>query len=217
MTYEIRGAVERDKEGIFYINTESDLFATAKYLTGPHSIDRTLKSCNYLLIVAEHLESHKCVGYVLGKMKTKGICLNLLHGVNENHRRRGLGIGVLVALMKLCRIKEIDGLRNKFYSWKLSMEVPDYNKSALKMYKDANFQFEGLLKRHTRAKTDMHIVSFFMDEQEIPEYGDNVENPAEIVDDSLESYLKSKLRGAKYSLNNKRNMVNSSVGFWLND
>jgi len=40
------------------------------------------------------------------------------------------------------------------------------------------FTTEGILKRHTRAKTDIHIMSFFLDERKIPKYGAHVSNPA---------------------------------------
>lgn len=195
MAYEIHSCLEKNFKGVFEINKESHLFATAQFITSPMTIERTVKNKKKLFLVAECLDTHETVGYIIGKMKTKGVFYNELLGVKKEHRRRGVGGGLIIALLKLINMKEIKGLENNFWSWKWFADVPTYNFEALQMYKIMNFTTEGIMKRHTRAKTDIHILSFFLDERKIPKYGIHVSNPAKIIDKSIKQYLENKLKG----------------------
>lgn len=176
------------------MNKQSNLFATAQFLTSPKAIKNTLHS-QKIFLVAE--VNNKTVGFILGKMRTRGVCFNLLLAVDKPFRRRGIGGGLIIAMLKLLSLKQVDGLPNPYYSWKWYAEVPAYNFEALQMYKALNFPVEGILRKHTSAKTDIYILAFYLDERQIPEYGKHVHNPIDI-DDSLllpdfHSHLKERL------------------------
>lgn len=194
MSYEIHSCSEKNFDGVFKINVESNLFATAQFITSPMTIERTVKNKKKLFLVAECLETNETVGYIIGKMKTTGVFYNELLGVKKEHRRKGIGGGLIIALLKLLNIEEINGLKNNFSAWKWFADVPTYNYEALQMYKSMSFTTEGIMKKHTRAKTDIHIMSFFLDEKKIPEYGKHVSHPANILDKTIKQYLQNKLK-----------------------
>jgi len=215
MEYRIHNCTKKDFNGVWKINKESNLFATAQFMTSPMTIEKTMKSKKKLFLVAECLDTNETVGYILGKMRTKGVFFNELLGVTKEHRRRGVGGGLIIALLKLININKINKIENKFWGWKWFAEVPAYNYDALQMYKSLNFPVEGILKRHTKAKTDIYMVSFFLDEREIPKYGEHVSNPAKIIDDTIEQYLEIKLNGNIKKKNKINSNSTSNIKHWL--
>ena len=220
MIYEIRQCYidENDFKGIFDINKESNLFATAQFMTSPMSIEKTVKNKKKLLLIAKELKTNDTVGYILGKIKTNGVFFNELLGVKKEYRRKGIGGGLIIALLKLLNQKEINNIKNNFYAWKWFAEVPAYNYEALQMYKSLKFPVEGILRKHTRAKTDIYMLAFFLDEKEIPKYGEHVSNPAKITDKSIFNYLTEKLSD-KLITNNITELLNkkTNLNYYIKD
>lgn len=212
MSYEIRECTEKDYEDIFYINRESKLFATAQFMTSPISIHKTIKNSKKLFLVASDKETDETVGYILGKMRTKGVFFNELLGVKKPHRRKGIGGGLIISLLKLINKRNINSIPNKFYAWKWFAEVPTYNYEALQMYNVLKFQVEGILKRHTSAKTDIYMIAFLLDESNIPEHGKHVNYPAKIEDKTIFTYLNKKhskeIKETTEESNSKANLKN---------
>jgi len=192
MNITIKGCESEDVEGVFKINKESNLFATAQFMTSPMSIEKTMKSLKNLMLVAK--DGNDTVGYILGKMKTRGVFYNELLGVTKDHRRHGIGGALIISLLNLIGKEKIGGIPNKFWGWKWSADVPAYNFEALQMYKAMEFTVEGCMKRHTSAKTDIYIISFFLDERKIPAYGAHLKEsvPAVIESHGIFHYLRTK-------------------------
>jgi ribosomal protein S18 acetylase RimI-like enzyme len=192
MNIKIKGCESEDVDGVFKINIESNLFATAQFMTSPKTIEKTMRSAKNLMLVAK--DGDDTVGYILGKMKTRGVFYNELLGVTKDHRRHGIGGALIISFLKMINEKKSNAQPNKFWGWKWSADVPAYNFDALQMYKAMEFTVEGCMKRHTSAKTDIYIISFFLDERKIPEYGVHLKEsePAKIDDSGIMDYLKRK-------------------------
>lgn len=190
-SYEIRACTRRDIDGIFEINKQSNIFATAQFITSPMSIERTMKGKRYLILVVEDLQTGQTVGYTTIKKRTRGVIFSELVGVNKSHHKKGLGKSILIATLNLANIEKVGSLENKWHGWKVYSEVPGNNVASQAMYLSAGFKREGILRIHTAARNDLHIFGFYLEEVDIPEYTTKVE----IVTDSLKDYLGRKLLG----------------------
>lgn len=160
MDLKIRWATPKDFQQVFGLNKPSTIFTMARFMTSPISIEKTLHS-KYIFLVAEM--DGKCVGYSLSKLKTKGVCWNVLVSVDPSKRRMGIGKTLVVSTLKLL---EKDSM---YKSWKCYAEVDGTNYESLGMYKSLGFETDGVLRKHTSGKKDIHIVSFYLDEQKPPE------------------------------------------------
>lgn len=208
MEYRIRFCRSEDHSEILRMNKQSNLFATAQFLTGPTSITKTMESRRHLFLVAEKPDEFLndttftpdnmsgirpeslCVGYILAKMQAPGVCFNLLLTVEKEHRRRGIGGALIIALLKLLSVKD-----TPWTSHVWTADIPSYNVEALKMYEALHFDVEGRKRKATRAKTDLYWMAFHLDERSIPEYGKHVHNPAVILDDTLVAEFMAKQDG----------------------
>lgn len=143
-----------------------------------------------MLLVAE-LDG-KLIGFTESSMKTPGVCNNRQLFVDGPYRRHGIGGALVIANLKLVNEKEFQGVDNYYYSHKWYGEVPHYNTEARAMYKALKFPLEGVLRKHTKGKSDLWIFGFYPDEIEIPKYGSHLttHEPWSIDDSSLvEGYL----------------------------
>lgn len=185
MKYLIRWCKDLDKLAIQKISKIHNVFVPAKFIVSDSSFKNTLYSKKIFLVAQS--EKGQTVGYILSKMKTRGVCFNMLLAVDAEHRLRGIGGALIIAMLKIMNQKQFDGLDNPFFAYKWFAEVPAYNVEALQMYTALSFDVEGVLRRHTSAQTDIFMLGYFIDEKGIPEYGAHLtkHDPAEIDDCSV--------------------------------
>jgi len=148
-----------------------------------------------ILLVAE--VDGRIVGLNQADIKTPGVCNDRHLFVDEPYRRRGIGGGLVLALINLLSRKEIDDQPNFYYSHKWYAEVPHYNFEAQEMYKALGFPLEGVLRMHTRGRADLWIFAFYIGEMEIPPYGSHLTHhkPIEIDDsDVYDWYVRNQIK-----------------------
>lgn len=134
---------------------------------------RSIIKSKKIILVAE-APNFQLVGFIIAKVITKGVCYNLEFGVKPEYRRMGIGGGLLITLLKIIHLYG-------FHKW-FAM-FPSYNHEVAELYQTFKFPIEGVLREHTRAKTDMTIVAFYLDKMEIPKFWCETNHDAVIIRD----------------------------------
>lgn len=173
-TYTLRWPTEDDVSGIYQVFLEG-----ANGLGGPvpsKSIVRFITALRYLTVVLEAPDK-MIVGAFVNRFPTLGVCFSMLLAVKKSCRGMGFGGGLITGVLHLLkestlpiRTRASERVANPYKAHKWFAVYPAYNKDVDVLYKMMKFPAEGILKAHTRAKTDLHIRAFYLEEMPLPRF-----------------------------------------------
>lgn len=169
-TYYIRQAKMNDLNNLYEISKDVACNLGGIILT--ESFRAIIKSKKIILVAAD--DNDVPVGFIVGKFVTKGCFYNQDLGVLHEHRLKGVGGGLIICLLRLLKSMDV----HKWFGM-----FPSYNQEVRELYKVLKFPIEGVLRKHTRAKTDMTLVAFYLDEMQIPNYWYGSNPEASVMDD----------------------------------
>jgi len=160
--YKIKWARESDVDEICKIAKDYQQ-AFSNWQFQPNEIIKIIRHKRKLMLKAE-LDG-EIVGFNVAEVRP-AICYDAHLFVCEPHRFRGVGGALVLSLLRFLKQWKVQGY--EFHKW--YAEVPHYNDSVY-LYQAMNFPLDGIWRKHTRAKTDLWLFSFYLDEMEIPAYG----------------------------------------------